>query len=80
MRVRRIAESYIQMQRDLETEKRAMNTVWKKGEKRILVVIDNLSGMRGEIEGIVGGQKALPGLETFYFTCLRRVKRVLISA
>ena len=65
MRVRRVAESYIQMQRDLEAERRAMNTVWKKREKQILVVLDNLSGMRGEIEGIVGGQKALPGLETF---------------
>jgi len=33
-----------------------------KREKQISVVLDNLSGMRGEIEGIVG-QKQLPQID-----------------
>jgi len=35
MRVKRIADTYVQMQRDLEQEKRAMNMMWKKREKQI---------------------------------------------
>jgi hypothetical protein len=64
MRVRRITETYVIMQKDLETEKRAMNRIWSKREKHIAVVLDNLSGMRGEIEGVVGEQKVLPAIET----------------
>ncbi|MCX5638692.1 MAG: DUF2130 domain-containing protein [Planctomycetota bacterium] len=64
MRVKRIAETYVIMQRDLETEKRAMNRIWSRREKHIAIVLDNLSGMRGEIEGVVGGQKVLPAIET----------------
>lgn len=64
MRVRRIAEAYIIMQRDLETEKRAMNRIWSKRGKHITIVLDNLSGMRGEIESVIGGQKVLPAIET----------------
>jgi hypothetical protein len=52
------------MQRDLESEKRAMNKIWSKREKQIITVLDNLSAMRGEIEGVVGGQKVLPSVET----------------
>jgi hypothetical protein len=64
MRVKRIADAYIAMQRDLESEKRAMNRIWSKREKQITTVLDNLTGMRGEIEGIVGGEKALPTIDS----------------
>lgn len=64
MRVKRIADAYIAMQRDLESEKRAMNRIWNKREKQITTVLDNLTAMRGEIEGVVGGQKALPSMES----------------
>jgi hypothetical protein len=64
MRVKRIADAYIGMQRDLDSEKLAMSKIWNKREKQIATVLDNLTGMRGEIEGIVGGQKLLPSIET----------------
>lgn len=60
MRVRQIATAYIEMQKDIETEKRSMNRIWTKREKQITLVLENLSGMRGEVEAMVGGQKALP--------------------
>ena len=63
MRVRQIAAAYIEMQKDIETEKRSMNRIWTKREKQITLVLENLSGMRGEIEGIVGGQKLLPEVD-----------------
>ena len=63
MRVRQIAAAYIEMQKDLETEKRSMTRIWSKREKQITLVLENLSGMRGEIEGIVGGQKLLPEVD-----------------
>ena len=64
MRIRQIAAAYIEMQKDLETEKRSMTRIWSKREKQITLVLENLSGMRGEIEGILGGQKLLPEVET----------------
>lgn len=63
MRVRQIATAYIEMQKDIETEKRSMNRIWSKREKQISLVLENLSGMRGEVEAIVGGQKTLPEIE-----------------
>ncbi len=59
-----VMSSYKQMQEDLESEKRAMARIWKKREKQIITVLDNVSGMYGSIEGIVGTQKALPPIET----------------
>ena len=63
IRLRQIAAAYIEMQKDLDTEKRSMNRIWTKREKQITLVLENLGGMRGEIEGIVGGQKLLPEVE-----------------
>lgn len=42
--------------------KRAMARIWKRREKQITTVLDNVSGMYGSIEGIVGTQKALPSM------------------
>jgi len=64
MRVKRIANAYIAMQKDLESERRAMNKIWSKREKQIATVIENVVGIHGSIEGLVGGQKALPEIET----------------
>ena len=63
-RVRAIAGAYTQMQHDLEAEKRAMSRIWKKREKQIAVVLDNVAEMHGEIEALAGPGKALPGVET----------------
>ncbi|MBW8015007.1 MAG: DUF2130 domain-containing protein [Planctomycetes bacterium] len=59
-RIKRIVDAYVQMQTDLESEKRALTKIWKKREKQISVVLDNAAEMRGEIEGLVGGDKVLP--------------------
>ena len=58
-----IYRAYQEMQTDLESEKRAMLRIWKKREKQIGMVLDNVAGMRGELEGMVGGQKVLPAFE-----------------
>ena len=63
-RIKRIAGAYVQMQADLESEKRSMLKIWKKREKQITVVIENAAEMRGEIEGLAGG-KLLGGDGTF---------------
>lgn len=64
MRVRAMADTYIQMQRDLESEKRALQRQWKRREKQIAKVLESITGMRGELEGMVGTQVALPEIET----------------
>jgi hypothetical protein len=63
-RVKMIASAYQQMQVDLESEKRSMNRIWKKREKQITSVLDNVSGMWGEIEGLmVGAGASLPKID-----------------
>ncbi len=58
-----VVDSYKQMQEDLESEKRAMGRIWKKREKQIVTVLDNVSGLYGSIEGIVGSQKTLGAID-----------------
>lgn len=60
-RVRMIFDAYQALLSDLESEKRAMMKIWKSREKRISIVLENISGMRGELEGMVGDPTALPG-------------------
>lgn len=62
-RVKMIYSAYQGMMIDLDAEKRSMLRIWKNREKRIALVLDNIAGMRGELEGIVGGQKVLPAFE-----------------
>ncbi len=62
-RIKMIYRAYQEMQVDLDSEKRAMLRIWKKREKQIGMVLDNVAGMRGELEGMVGGQKVLPAFE-----------------
>ena len=42
-----------------------MNKIWSKREKQIALVLDNLTSMSGEIDGVIGGQKLLPSMDTF---------------
>lgn len=53
-RIEAIVGSFIIMKNDLDQEKRAMSKIWAKREKQIERVIINLSGMYGEMQGIVG--------------------------
>ena len=49
-----IVNSFVSMQSDLESEKRAMNKIWKKREKEIQNVISATTDMYGSIQGIAG--------------------------
>jgi len=60
-RVQAIAEAFITMKNDLDTERRAIENIWAKREKQISRVVSNISGMRGDLEGIVGA--SLPSLK-----------------
>jgi len=48
------------MNGELSREKNAMERIWKSREKQISAVIENVAGIYGSVEGLVGGQKALP--------------------
>ena len=67
LQVEAIVEGFTQMQADLESEKRAMTSIWKKREKQIDKVLRNTSDMYSSIRGIAGNaipavrQLELPG-------------------
>ncbi len=54
MQVEAIVEGFTQMQTDLDAEKRAMESIWKKREKQITKVILNTGQMYGSVKGIAG--------------------------
>ncbi len=49
-----IVEGFVQMTSDLESEKRAMEGIWKKREKQIKKVVLNTNHMYHSIKGIAG--------------------------
>lgn len=61
LQVEAIVEGFTQMQTDLETEKRAMASIWKKREKQIDKVLRNTSDMYSSIRGIAGN--AIPAVK-----------------
>jgi len=54
LQVEAIVEGFTQMKVDLESEKRAMQSIWKKREKQIEKVTLNTIDMHGSIKGIAG--------------------------
>ncbi len=64
MRIRAVVEAFQRMNYELAKEKRAMTRIWNSREKQIATVIENVAGIHGSIEGLVGNQKALPEIET----------------
>ncbi len=54
LQVEAIVEGFTQMHMDLESEKRAMNGIWKKREKQIEKVLLNTNHMYSSIRGIAG--------------------------
>ncbi len=64
MRIRAVVEAFQRMNIELDKEKRAMTRIWNSREKQISTVIENVVGIHGSIEGLVGGHKALPEVET----------------
>lgn len=64
MQMETIVESFTQMKADLESEQRAMRTIWKKREKQIERVLLNTTSMHGSIKGIAGSAiQSIPALE-----------------
>jgi hypothetical protein len=53
-RVQAIIETFAALQEDLDQEKRAFEKRWKKREKLITRVVDNTSGMYGDLQGLIG--------------------------
>lgn len=63
-RVQAIIETFAALQEDLAQERRAFEKRWKKREKLIARVIDNTSGMYGDLQGLIGSPlKDIPALE-----------------
>jgi hypothetical protein len=59
-----IVEGFTQMQTDLQKEKNAIKSIWKKREKQIDKVVQNTIGMHASIKGIAGNAiKSIPALE-----------------
>ncbi|MFH1526334.1 MAG: DUF2130 domain-containing protein [Bacteroidota bacterium] len=54
LQIEAIVEGFTQMKEDLESEKRAMQRIWKTREKQIEKVVMNTINMYGSIKGIAG--------------------------
>lgn len=54
MQIESIVEGFISMQDDLNSEKRAIESIWKKRQKQIEKVLLNTSYMYSSIRGIAG--------------------------
>jgi hypothetical protein len=60
-RVAGVMEAFAEMQAELEREKRATLTAWKRREKQMVRARDNLTAFYGDLQGIAGQQlKDLP--------------------
>jgi hypothetical protein len=63
-RVEAIVESFVEMQEDLQEERRVAERRWSKREKQIQRVITNTSGMYGDLQGLIGSSlHSIPALE-----------------
>jgi len=64
-RVEAIVESFVEMQSDLQQERRATERAWAKREKQLQRVITNTSGMYGDFQGLIGSSlQAIPALKS----------------
>jgi hypothetical protein len=63
-RIRGLVEPYIEMQADLEAEKRALNTRWNKRQKQLDRALASTTGLYGDLQGIIGnGLKEIEGMD-----------------
>ena len=59
-----ILNSFVELKSELESEKRAMNKIWKKREKEIENVLLSMTNMYGSLQGIAGSaMKSISALE-----------------
>jgi hypothetical protein len=62
-RVEAIVEAFIEMQDDLQEERRIAERRWSRREKQIQRVISNTSGMYGDFQGLIGSSlQTIPAL------------------
>ena len=62
-RVEAIVEAFVDMQKDLQVERRTAELRWSKREKQIQKVISNTAGMYGDLQGLIGSSlQAIPAL------------------
>ena len=54
-----VLEAFVEMKRDLDNERRAMERLWKKRDAQLTRVLNGISGQYGSLQGIVGSA-ALP--------------------
>ncbi|HET9136314.1 MAG TPA: DUF2130 domain-containing protein [Candidatus Kapabacteria bacterium] len=54
MQIEAIVEGFVQMQTDLDSERRAMESIWKKREKQIQKVLLNTTHLYSSVKGIAG--------------------------
>ena len=57
--VQGIAEAFITMRSDLDSEKRSTKRLWNKREKQIERAIDNTASLYGDLQGIIGASMPL---------------------
>ena len=63
-RMETIIQTFINMQNDLDTEKRSFSRIWNKRQKSIDRVIKNLSELWGDFQGLLGSEIGIiEGLE-----------------
>jgi hypothetical protein len=62
-RVEAVVEAFIEMQEDLQEERRIFERRWSKREKQIQRMISNTSGMYGDFQGLIGASlQSIPAL------------------
>jgi hypothetical protein len=66
-RLEGIVEPFVQMQADLDSEKRSTMSRWKRTEKRIERVLISASSLSGDLQGI--GGREMPELPAFVERC-----------
>jgi hypothetical protein len=57
-----VVESFIEMKKDLDSERRAMEKIWKKREMQLTRMIHGTGGLYGSLQGITGST-ALPEIK-----------------
>jgi hypothetical protein len=62
MQLRAIVDGFMQMQNELDKEKRSLMAAWKRRQKLIDSVLANTTEMYGALQGIAGGS-ALPTID-----------------
>lgn len=60
-RVENLVMAFVQMQQELEKERRSLTAIWKRREGQIERMLESTANMYGEFQGIIGG--ALPGIQ-----------------